>query len=342
VNPLDELLIAAGPVPDISPDGLSKGRAALNAALSAGLGPSQITESAIPASTPSAARTVDGLATRPSRPRAAVAIAAAVTVAAGALAGAGVFRGMHGTAPDPPAKAHVISLTTLTHRTVAASSGASQADVLYTQVTYAPGVAGPDPIAALQEWDLGLSTREKWFNAQGGLMLDSSDVASGGQREYREVDYTDRTWQGSSYPADQPAQPLSIAEQVGDQFEMSDPKPTITRVQMNGKPMFRMTFQLPAATPPPVGGQRVPGMFPLPMFTLGNEAPGEMYAGPAIQTIWIDADTYLPAQVEMTTPAGQVIAEQTLAWQTPDAANMAELTTVTVPPGFTQTAMPGH
>jgi hypothetical protein len=339
VNPLDELLIAAGPVPDISPDGLSKGRAAL----SAGLGPSQITESAIPASTPYAARTVDGLATRPRRPRAAVAIAAAVTVAAaGALAGAGVFRGMHGTAPDSPAKAHVISLTTLTHRTVAASSGASQADVLYTQVTYAPGVAGPEPIAALQEWDLGLSTREKWFNAQGGLVLDSSDVASGGQREYREVDYTGRTWQGDSYPADLPAQPLSIAEQVSDQFESSDPKPTITRVQMNGEPMFQLTFQLPAAGPSPVGGQLVPGMFPLPMFTQGKEIPGEMYAGPAIQTFWIDADTYLPVQVEMTTPAGQVIAEQTLAWQKPDAANMAELTTVTVPPGFTQTAMVGH
>jgi hypothetical protein len=37
MNPLDDLLEAARPVPDISPDGLSNGRAALNAALSAGL-----------------------------------------------------------------------------------------------------------------------------------------------------------------------------------------------------------------------------------------------------------------------------------------------------------------
>jgi len=36
MNSLDELLAAAGPVPDISPDGLSNGRAALNAALSSG------------------------------------------------------------------------------------------------------------------------------------------------------------------------------------------------------------------------------------------------------------------------------------------------------------------
>lgn len=40
MNPLDDLLTAAGPVPDISPDGLCKGRAALDAAFSSVLGAS--------------------------------------------------------------------------------------------------------------------------------------------------------------------------------------------------------------------------------------------------------------------------------------------------------------
>jgi hypothetical protein len=304
---------------------------------------SQIMESARPAGMPSAAGTVDGRAARLRRPRVAIAVAAAVTAAAaGALAGTGVLRGTQGTAPGAPGQAHVVSLTTLTNRTAAASSGASQADILYSRVTYAPGSVVPET-AAIEEWHLGLSSREKWFNAQGGLMQDISDVASGGQRAYRAVDYTDRTWQTDTYTVDPSAPPQdSIADLVRDQFEMTNPKPVITRVELNGKPMFQLTWQLPAATSAPVADDGGRGMMPLPMFTYSDDVPGEMYAGAAVETFWIDADTYLPAQAEMTTPAGQLIALQTLTWQTPDAANRAELTTATIPPGFTETAMAGN
>ncbi len=305
---------------------------------------SQIMESAIAAGTPYAAGTVHGLASRPRRPRVAIAVAAAVTAAAaGALAGTGALHGMPGTAPGSPGKAHVISLTTLTNRTAAASSGASLADMLYSQVTYARGSVVPET-AAIEEWHLGKSSREKWFSAQGGLTFDSSNVASGGQAVYRAVDYTDRTWQTDTYTVDPAAPPQdgSFADLVRDQFEMTNPKPLITRVEMNGRPMFRLTWQLPAAASAPVADQGGRGMMPLPMFTYSDSVPGEMYAGAAVETFLVDADTYLPVQAEMTTPAGQVIALQTLAWQTPDAANLAELTTAAVPPGFTETAMAGH
>jgi hypothetical protein len=303
---------------------------------------SQIMESARPAGMPSAAVTVAGRAARLRRPRVAIAVAAAVTAAAaGALAGTGVLRGTQGTAPGAPGQAHVVSLTTLTNRTAAASSGASQADILYSRVTYAPGSVVPET-AAIEEWHLGLSSREKWFNAQGGLMQDSSNVASGGQQLYRAIDYTNRTWQtDTTVDTSAPPQNPSIADLVRDQFEMT-PKPVITRVEMNGKPMFKLTWQLPAATSAPVADEGGRGMMPLPMFTYSDDVPGEMYAGAAVETFWIDADTYLPVQTEMTTPAGQLIALQTLTWQTPDAANRAELTTVTVPPGFTETAMAGN
>jgi hypothetical protein len=108
MNPLDDLLTAAGPVPDISPDGLRNGRAALHAALGQGLGASAAEADRKPASR------LSGL-----RAKALVGTAVAAAAAAAATAVIALPSSPGATAPMAPVAPTMASAPdTLTAATV--------------------------------------------------------------------------------------------------------------------------------------------------------------------------------------------------------------------------------
>lgn len=295
----------------------------------------QILESAVPAGdaasgAESAHRAVTLLPARsghrPRRLGIAAAGAAAAAVAIGVLAGTGTLSGA-------PGKARGISIVTLAYRTAAATSGASQTDVLYSQVVYSGGTDAAD--ASVQEWDFGISTREKSFSAQGGLTYDSSAVVSDGLRDRRFVDYADRNWSQDSIPVSQYGAGTSIASQVKSM--LGTPGQTVTQVEVGGTRMFEVTWQWQAPAANAAGGP-----FPIPMFTSSNYLPAMTYNGAATTRIWIDAATYLPVRAVMSLPGGQVLASQAFSWLPPGPASLTELTPATVPAGFSEVAEPAH
>jgi hypothetical protein len=298
-----------------------------------------ILESAVPSGAGKAAVTTlpaGSSRRRPVRLASITAGAAAVAVTAGVVAGYVTFRDGGSAGSRPTGK--VPTIKTLAYRTAAATSQAAQNDVLYSQTVYPGGFVGP--VGSIAEWDYGLSTREKVLNAQGGPIDDSSAVVSNGQLVGTDVDYTARTWSQGSIPLTQvgergPAFAAQLAQQL---LGWQDPSEhtVVTRVTVDGRPMFQVTQQQPAQPRSPLG-------MPFgPLFASPSYVPSLTYNGAFSLTVWIDAATYLPVRVVYTTvPGGQVIFAESLQWLTPSAANLTQVTSAPVPPGFTQTTPAG-
>jgi hypothetical protein len=298
-----------------------------------------IMESAVPSGAGKAAGTTlpaRSSRRRPVRLASITAGAAAVAVTAGVVAGYVTFRD-GGGAGRPAGK--VPTIKTLAYRTAAATSQAAQNDVLYSQTVYPGGYVGP--VGSIDEWDYGLSTRQKTLNAQGGPLDDSSVLVSNGQLVSMDVDYTARTWSQGSIPLAQVGErgPAFAAQQAQQLLGWQDPSlhTVVTRVTVDGRPMFEVTQHQSAQTDPSPYGM------PLgPMFASPSYEPSLTYSGAFTIAVWIDAATYLPVRVVYATaPGGRVFLAESMQWLTPSAANLTQVTTAPVPPGFTQTTPVG-
>lgn len=311
----------------------------------------QILCSARPAGAPSAARVRPGRTRSPRLATAVVTGAAAALAATGVLAGTGAFRdGSAGSAARPGGAArpgsaarpggavagqvNVISARTLADRTVTAVTGVSRTDILYTRTVFAHRSAGST--AALDEWDRGISVREKLFNAQGSLTDDVSAVVSDGKRDRRFVNYPSKTWTKDSIQADHYGASSGVRATVDELLEVQragnqGPRSVITLVTVNGKRMFKVTDELAADRG---------GISPLPRFTDSQEFPSSTIGKAFAETVWIDRATRLPVRVILTASGGRVLASETLTWLAPDQANLAELIPAPIPAGFRQAQPP--
>jgi hypothetical protein len=272
---------------------------------------------------------------RPAHPRrwltAGLAAAAALLVAAVQLAPS--HRGS-------PRQYPAINAQTLAYRTAVAVFSA-RADILYTRTGYAAGTAGG--IGALEEWDYGISSREKLFNENGSINEDVSAVVSHGMRDRRLVYYTGKTWTEDSIAADRYGPPAGVADAVRHLLGVgrtgttrSDGMTTvITLVNASGTRMYKITDTW--ATTPDAGQ-----IYPLPMFTDSQSLPAAYIGRVLTETVWINAATHLPVRVVLNAAGGRVLASQTFAWLAPDRANLAELAPAPIPPGFRQTQPPAH
>jgi len=299
-----------------------------------------IMESAVPSGAGKAAVTTlpaGSSRRRPVQLASIVAGAAAIAVTASVVAGYVTFRDGGGAGGRPAGK--VPTIKTLAYRTAAAASQAAQNDVVYSQTVYPGGFVGS--VGSIDEWDYGLSTREKVLNAQGGPIDDSSATVSNGQLVGTDVDYTARTWSQGSIPVTQVGErgPAFATQEAQELLGWQDPSEhtVVTHVTVDGRPMFQVTQQRP-----PQPDQSPLGMpFP-PLFASPSYEPSLTYNGAFTQTFWIDAATYLPVRVVYTTvPGGHVIFAESLQWLTPSAANLTQVTNAPVPPGFTQTTPAG-
>jgi hypothetical protein len=280
-------------------------------------------------------------------PRLVTAIAAGAAVAiaaAGVLAGTGAFRdgpagraaGQAGAAAGP---VRVISATTLADRTVAAVNRSSRTDVFYSRTVFA-GHTTETSTAALEEWDYGISVREKLFNAQGSLTDDVSAVVRHGMRDRRFVYYNEKTWDQDSIQVDHYGAPNGVRATVNALLDVNKPRTrstgsrtVIKHVNVNGKQMLKVTLQWPSDQG---------GMSPLPLFTDSEVFPSATIGKPFTETVWIDQASYLPVRVVLTASGGRVLASETMAWLTPDQANLAELTPAPIPAGFREDTPPAH
>lgn len=258
-----------------------------------------------------------------------------------------------GTGHPPASSTPVIDVDTLTQRTALAVSAASK-DIEYTKVTYAAGTAGK--VATLQLWTYGKLTREYAATADGSPDTRMSGVVVGGIRYRRFIDYASRTWQEDSIPASEfgqlPADWITTAVRrmingaSGSARAHHDPQAeTVIRagtlpggervITATGKPW---TYRGADGATPVGGGAPVAPAVPLPELASPEFIPSQ--SGPPLTvhtTVVIDASTYLPLQVTLTTTDGRVIESQSFSWLPPTAANLTPLKAqVPVPAGFTQ------
>lgn len=283
----------------------------------------------------------------------AAAVAAAATLVAvnighpgapGLAAGSPGHLGTPGAGTGHPAgSTPVIDADMLTRRTTLAVSAASK-DIEYTRVTYAAGTAGR--VATLQLWTYGLLTREYTTTADGSPDMKMSGVIAGSTRYRRFIDYASRTWQEDSIPAIEvgrlPANWITAAVRL-----MINGAPG--RAQVHHDPQAESRVVVRDGTLP--DGERVvtatskPWTYgdgaPVPLPHLANPEFTPAQSSPPLTvhtTVVIDASTYLPLQVTLTTTDGRVIEYQSFSWLPPTGANLAPLKTqVPVPAGFTQT-----
>jgi hypothetical protein len=270
--------------------------------------------------------------------------AAATLAAAGVLVGAGAFRGgsAGSTARQGSAAAiqvHVISAKTLAARTVRAVNAASRTDILYSHTVFANGTTARST-AALDEWDYGISVREKLFNAQGSLTNDVSVVVTHGMRDRRFVFYDEKTWQQDSIQADHYGPPEGVRATVNSLLDVKKAgtrsggsRSVIRHVNVNGRQMLKVTDQWSSDQG---------GLSPLPLFTDSQIFPSATIGKAFAETVWIDQASDLPVRVILTASGGRVLASETFAWLTPDQANLAELTPAPIPAGFRETTPPAR
>jgi hypothetical protein len=100
--------------------------------------------------------------------------------------------------------------------------------------------------------------------------------------------------------------------------------------------MIRVTISYPRPFPENAGDF-------MPLLGDAEVLPGAAAGHPVhAEQIWINATTYLPVRAEATGPGGSVLVEETLAWLSPSAANLAVLHPAPVPAGFRRTAELAH
>jgi hypothetical protein len=243
--------------------------------------------------------------------------------------------------PGSPRQYPAINAQTLAYRTAAAVSGA-KADIFYSPTVYAAGTT-ESSTGTLEEWDYGISVREKLFNENGSINEDVSAVVSHGMRDRRFVYYATRTWTQDSIAADRYGPPVAVAGTIKGLLgagrtgtKRSNGMTTvITIVNVNGARMYKVTDTWSTT---PDAGQ----IYPLPMFTDSQSIPSATIGRVLTETVWINVATHLPVRVVLSAAHGRVLASQTFAWLAPDQANLAVLRPALIPAGFRQTQPPAH
>lgn len=277
----------------------------------------------------------------------AVAGVAAVTAAASVTAGLGGFGHTSGAHAVTAGRGQVITVSDIARRTVAAATAATESGIVGSRTQYAPGTAGS--AAVINDWSYGMEVRATWYNAHGARTEDDSAVVTDGSRDRRFVDYETRTWQQDSFPAAQYHEfPGAISSEVDELLGLpagtqpgSSPSASngaggrITRVQADGRALYQVTIRYRA-------GALENDPWPLPMFTNLEALPNSTVAGVAVETVWIDATTFLPVQVRMTTPGGRFMVSESLTWLTPSRANLGVFSPAPIPAGFHYTQEAAH
>jgi hypothetical protein len=267
--------------------------------------------------------------------------------APGPAAGSPGHPGTPGTGTGHPAgSTPVLDADMLAQRTVLAVSAASK-DIEYTRVTYAAGTAGNN-VATMQLWTYGLLAREYMTTADGSPVEKVSAVVADGIHYRRFIEYDRRAWQEDSIPASEVGMPpLSriitavrrmidgVPGSVGVHDRQAESPVVRDGTLPDGERVITVTG-MPRTYDGAPGGQAVP----LPELAFPESIPAQ--SGPPLTvhtTVVIDASTYLPLQVTLTTADGRVIESQSFSWLPPTAANLAPLKAqVPVPAGFTQTS----
>jgi hypothetical protein len=263
--------------------------------------------------------------------------------APGPAAGNPGHLGTPGTGTGHPAgRTPVLDADMLAQRTVLAVSAASK-DIEYTRVTYAAGTAGNN-VATMQLWTYGLLAREYMTTADGSPVEKVSAVVADGIHYRRFIEYDRRAWQEDSIPASEVGMPpLSriitavrrmidgVPGSVGVHDRQAESPVVRDGTLPDGERVITVTG-MPRTYDGAPGGQAVP----LPELAFPESIPAQ--SGPPLTvhtTVVIDASTYLPLQVTLTTADGRVIESQSFSWLPPTAANLAPLKAqVPVPAGF--------
>jgi hypothetical protein len=277
--------------------------------------------------------------------------------APGPAAGSPGHPGTPGTGTGHPAgSTPVLDADMLAQRTVLAVSAASK-DIEYTRVTYAAGTAGNN-VATMQLWTYGLLAREYMTTADGSPVEKVSAVVADGIHYRRFIEYDRRAWQEDSIPASEVGMP-PLSRIITAVRRMIDGVPGSVGVhdRQAESPVVRdgtlpdgervvtatskpWTYGGAHGVTPVGGGALVAQAVPLPELAFPESIPAQ--SGPPLTvhtTVVIDASTYLPLQVTLTTADGRVIESQSFSWLPPTAANLAPLKAqVPVPAGFTQTS----
>jgi hypothetical protein len=293
---------------------------------------------------------------RSRRPLIAIAAAAAIVAVAGggaalrSQAGQPSAAAHRGPGHWAPAGTHLPPEQVMAALAGTATDAATRTAILYMRASFAPGttVGG---VAVMEMWTKGISNREKFLGASGGILDDESAVIRHGTRVRRFIDYTGRTWQTDSIAVGQYG-PGPTMGQIVRQLLAPDamqaptvpgvrhpasPSRTITAVTVQGTRMILVTIRYPRSL-----ASR--GADVLPVLGSAEMIPGTAghLDSAVVEQVWIDATSYLPVRAEAITAGGKILSAATYAWLGASPANRLVILPAPVPAGFRLTAEPGH